>query len=135
MNLPLRFRRAALAATIFLIALSLIAPAIAAADTGNLAPITTMPAANDTSLASIAANETGVPLSALHDSGTITLFRFEVNNATFPGPRDMAFGPRYIELKTNPATLVILIVAAAAIVSAVLWYRKRKKEQKDTPED
>ncbi len=134
MNLPLRFRRAALAATIFLIALSLIAPAIAAPDTVTPAPIVTMPA-NDTSLASIAANETGVPLSALHDSGTITLFRFEVNNATFPGPRDMAFGPRYIELKTNPATLVILIVAAAAIVSAVLWYRKRKKEQKDTPED
>jgi len=50
MNLPLRFRRTAITATVFLIARSLIAPAITAADTGNLAPITTMPA-NDTSLA------------------------------------------------------------------------------------
>jgi hypothetical protein len=127
MNLPLRFRRAAIAATIFLIALSLIAPAIAAADTGNPAPIITMPA-NDTSLASIAAHGTIAPQSSFEKLGNqqITLFRFESNQTIFPGPRSMAFGPRYIQLTTNMGTLFLLTVAACVAVLAFVIYRRRK---------
>jgi len=127
MNLPMRFRRAAIAAAIFLIALSLIAPAIAAADTGNPAPIVTMPA-NDTSLASIAAHGTIAPQSSFEKLGNqqITLFRFESNQTTFPGPRSMAFGPRYIQLTTNAGTLLLITAGACIAVLAFVIYRRRK---------
>ena len=123
----LRYRRAANAATIFLIALSLIAPAISAADTGNPAPIITMPA-NDTSLASIAAHDTIAPQSSFEKLGNqeITLFRFESNQTTFPGPRSMAFGPRYIQLTTNIGVLLIISAAACIVVLAFVIYRRRK---------
>ena len=127
MNLTLRFWRAAIAATIFLIALSLIAPAIAAADTGTPAPIITMPA-NDTSLASIAAHGTIAPQSSFEKLGNkeITLFRFESNQTTFPGPRSMAFGPRYIQLTTNAGTLALISAATGIAVLAFVIYRRRK---------
>ena len=136
MNLLLRFRRAAIAATIFLIALSLIAPAIAAADTGNLAPITTMPA-NNTPLAELAAHGTIAPQSSFEKLGNreITLFRFEMNNATFPGPRDMAFGPRYIQLTTNIGALLIITAAACVAVLAFVIYRRRKAAANADAED
>jgi hypothetical protein len=127
MNIPMRFRRAAIAATIFLIVLSLIDPAIAAADTGNPAPIITMPA-NDTALASVAAHGTIAPQSPFEKMGNkeITLFRFESNQTTFPGPRSMAFGPRYIQLTTNAGTLVIITAGACVAVLAFVNYRRRK---------
>jgi hypothetical protein len=127
MNISLRFRRAANAATIFLIALSLIAPAIAAADTGTPAPIITM-LANDTSLASVAAHGTIAPQSSIDKLGNkeITLFRFESNQTTFPGPRSMAFGPRYIQLTTNVGALLIFFAAACVMVLTFVIYRRRK---------
>ncbi|MCX6692320.1 MAG: hypothetical protein NTW33_09820 [Methanoregula sp.] len=128
MNFPLRFRRAAIAATIFLIALSIITPAIAAADTGNPVPTITMPD-NDTSLASIAAYDgTIAPQSSFEKLGNqeITLFRFESNQTTFPGPRSMAFGPRYIQLTTNIGALLLISAAACIVVLAFVIYRRRK---------
>jgi len=127
MNPPLRFRRAVIAATIFLIAVSLIAPAIAAADTGTPAPIITMPA-NDTSLASVAAHGTIAPQSSIEKLGNkeITLFRFESNQTSFPGPRSMAFGPRYIQLTTNVGALLIFFAAACVVVLAFVIDRSRK---------
>jgi hypothetical protein len=123
----LRCRRAALTATIILIALSLIAPAIAAADTGTPAPIITMPA-NDTSLASVTAHGTIAPQSSFEKLGNqeITLFRFESNQTTFPGPRSMAFGPRYIQLTTNVGALLILFTAVCVVVLAFVICRRRK---------
>ena len=123
----MRFRRAAIAVTIVLIALSLIAPAIAAADTGNPAPIITMPA-NDTSLASVTAHGTIAPQSSFEKLGNqeITLFRFESNQTTFPGPRSMAFGPRYIQLTTNVGALLIITAGACIVVLAFAFYRRRK---------
>ena len=142
MNLTLRFWRAAIAATIFLIALSLIAPAIPAADTGNPAPIITMPA-NDTSLASIAAHGIIAPQSSIEKLGNkeITLFRFESNQTTFPGPRSMAFGPRYIQLTTNIGALLIFSAAACIAILASVFYRRRNARAtegnalKNTPEN
>jgi hypothetical protein len=132
MSLPLRFRRAAIDVTIFLIALSLIAPAIAAAETGAPATIVTMPA-NDTSLASIAAYGTIVPQSSLEKLGNkeITLFRFESNQTSFPGPRSMAFGPRYIQLTTNAGTLALISAATCIVVLAFVIYRRRKARVTD----
>ena len=142
MNLTLRFWRAAIAATIFLIALSLIAPAIPAADTGNPAPIITMPA-NDTSLASIAAHGIIAPQSSIEKLGNkeITLFRFESNQTTFPGPRSMAFGPRYFQLTTNIGALLIITAGACVAVLAFVIYRRRKARvnevdtRENTPEN
>ncbi|WAC04608.1 MAG: hypothetical protein OS112_09105 [Methanoregula sp.] len=134
----IRCQRAALAATIILIALSLIAPAIAATNTGTPAPVTTMPM-NDTSLAELAARGTIVPQSSLEKLGNteITLFRFEVNNSTFPGPRDMAFGPRYIQMTTNVGSLFIFFAAACVVVLAFVICRRRKARvtQVDTTEN
>jgi len=126
MNLPLWFWRAAPAATIFLIALCLIVPAIAAADTGNPAPIVTIPA-NNISLVSIAATGTIAPQSSFEKlcNQKITLFRLESNQTSFPGPRSMAFGPRYIQLTTNAGTLIILFTAACIAVLAYALYRRR----------
>ena len=142
MSLALRFQSVAIAATIFLIALSLIAPAIAAADTGNPAPIITMPA-NDTSLASIAAHGTIAPQSSIEKLGNkeITLFRIESNQTTVPGPRSMAFGPRYIQLTTNIGALLLITAGACFVVLAFVIYRRRKARamevdtRENTPEN
>jgi hypothetical protein len=138
MSLALRFRRAAIAATIVLIALSLIAPAIAAADTGTPAPIITLPA-NDTFLASVAAHGTIAPQSSFEKLGNkeITLFRFESNQTTFPGPRSMAFGPRYIQLTTNIGALLLFLATACIAVLAFVIYRRRKARasEEDTREN
>jgi hypothetical protein len=56
----------------------------------------------------------------------ITLFRFESNQTTFPGPRSMAFGPRYIQLTTNAGTLVIITAGACVMILAFVIYRRRK---------
>jgi|GEM_PF-963509 len=123
----LRCRSAANIATIFLIALSLIAPTIVAAETGTPAPIITIPA-NDTSIASIAAHGTIAPQSSFEKMGNqqITLFRFESNQTTFPGPRSMAFGPRYIQLTTNMGTLFLLTAGACVVILVFVIYRRRK---------
>ena len=138
MNIPLRFRRAALAATVFLTALSLIAPAITAADTGAPAPLVTMPA-NDTSLASVAAHGTIAPQSSFEKLGNqqITLFRFESNQTTFPGPRSMGFGPRYIQLTTNVGALLIFFATTCIVVLAFVfyWRRKARATEHDTREN
>lgn len=127
MSLLLRFRRVEIAGPIFLIALSLITPAIAAADTGTPAPIITMHA-NDTSLASITAHGAITQQSSFEKLGTkeITLFRFESNQSTFPGPRSMAFGPRYIQLTTNIGTFFLLTATACVAVLAFVICRRRK---------
>ena len=138
----LRYRRAANAATIFLIGLCLIASAIASADTRTPAPIITMPA-NDTSLVSIAAHGTIAPQSSFEKMGNqeITLFRIESNQTTFPGPRSMAFGPRYIQLTTNIGALLIISAAACIVVLAFVIYRRRKARvnevdtRENTPEN
>lgn len=45
-------------------------------------------------------------------STPITFYHFQMNNTTFPGPRDMAYGPRSIEL-VIPAGFILLLVIAA----------------------
>jgi hypothetical protein len=113
-------------AALFLVTLSLIVPVISAAGTQEPAPATPVPL-NDTSLFSAAAHGPGAPLSSFGKQEEITLYRFELNQTTFPGPRSMAFGPRYIQLTTSPATLIILgisVVAGGAVL--LVMFRKRK---------
>jgi hypothetical protein len=113
-------------AALFLITISLIVPLISAINIQEPVPADTMPA-NDTSLSAVAPHGPGVPLSSFGKQEEITLYRFELNQTTFPGPRSMAFGPRYIQLTTSPATLIILgisVVAGGAVL--LVMFRKRK---------
>lgn len=106
-------------------------PAVFAAGAG-MTPLVTIPA-NDTSLADVAVQGTGVPLSALMTQDEITLLDLESNQTTFPGPRDMAFGPRSIRVMTNLPLLFILAAGACLGVLAVILYRRRKAVKKEAP--
>jgi cbb3-type cytochrome oxidase subunit 3 len=124
MSLTIRKYQIATIAIIFLLFLSIYIPALAAGDIPS--PLITVPA-NDTSLSGIGAHGTGVPVSSLRKEDTITLFRLESNQTTFPGPRSMAFGPRYIQLTTNLPTLLLLLMAGACVaVLAFVFCRRRK---------
>ena len=122
----MRAHQTVLLAAFILITLSLIIPMIPAADSVEAEFAGTMPA-NDTPLSTVAVHGTSAPLSSFGKQGEITLFRFELNQTTFPGPRSMAFGPRSIQLTASPATLIIL--GTGIFVGGVALYilYKRKK--------
>ena len=124
-------------AALFLVTLSLIVPVISAAGTQEPAPATTVPL-NDTSLFSAAAHGPGAPLSSFGKQEEIILYRFELNQTTFPGPRSMAFGPRSIQLTTSPALLIILgisVVAGGAVLFVMFRQRKAKEMESDDSEE
>jgi hypothetical protein len=122
----MRISRTATTATLFLIMLSMIVPLISAADIQEAEPAGTMPV-NDTPLSTVAVHGTSAPLSSFAKEGEITLFRFDLNQTTFPGPRSMAFGPRYIQLTTSPATLIVLGTGVFVGGAALYIFYKRKK--------
>jgi hypothetical protein len=124
-------------AALFLVTLSLIVPVISAAGTQEPAPATPVPL-NDTSLFSAAAHGPGAPLSSFGKQEEIILYRFELNQTTFPGPRSMAFGPRYIQLTTSPAVLIILgisVVAGGAVLFVMFRQRKAKEMESGDSEE
>jgi hypothetical protein len=125
----MRAHQTVLLAALFLITLSLIIPLIPAADSMESEPAGTMPV-NDTPLSTVAVHGASAPLSSFGKQEEITLFRFELNQTTFPGPRSMAFGPRSIQLTAGPATLIILgtgiFVGGGALY--MLYKRKNAKE-------
>jgi len=122
----MRAHQTVLLAALFLITLSMIVPVISAADIQEAEPARTMPA-NETPLYTVAAHGTSAPLSSFGKEGEITLFRFELNQTTFPGPRSMAFGPRYIQLTADPATLTVLTTGVFAGGATLYIFYKRKK--------
>jgi len=122
----MRISRTATTTAIILIALSIIIPPIPAADIQEAEPAGTMPV-NDTLLSTVAAHGTSAPLSSFEKEGEITLFRLELNQTTFPGPRSMAFGPRYIQVTTNPATVTVLCSGFFFGGAVVYILSKRKK--------
>ena len=121
------------AAVLFLLLLCL-ASGIAAAGMAP-PPFITVPA-NDTPLAEATAHGPSVPLSAFETPKTITLLSLESNQTTFPGPRDMAFGPRSIRLTTDLPTLTLLVAAGCLVVAASILFRRKKalKESEKTAE-
>jgi len=125
----MRISKTATTAALFLIMLSMIVPLISAADILEAEPAGTMPA-NDTPLYTVAVHGTSAPLSSFEKQEEITIFRFELNQTTFPGPRSMAFGPRYIQLTASPATMIVLgtgvFVGGAALY--ILYKRKKAAE-------
>jgi len=125
----MRAHQTVLLAALILITLSMIVPLIPAADILEAGPAGTMPV-NDTPLSTVAVHGTSAPLSSFEKQGEITLFRFELNQTTFPGPRSMAFGPRSIQLTASPATLIVLgtgiFVGGGAL--CILYKRKKAKE-------
>jgi hypothetical protein len=56
---------------------------------------------NDTLLNITASHGDQIPAPFREPEPLITLLRLESGGDTFPGPRSMAFGPRYIELSAN----------------------------------
>jgi len=110
---------------LLIILLTLCIPAaVTAADIATMTPLVTVPA-NNTSLADDGAQGTGVPLSRLEPQPVITLLNLESDQEIFPGPRSMAFGPRYIRLTSNLPTLLVLAACACLAVLAFILYRRR----------
>jgi len=126
----MRISRIATSTAIILIALSIIIPQIPAADIQEAEPAGTIPV-NDTLLSAVVAHGTSVPLSSFEKQEEITLFRFELNQTTFPGPRSMAFGPRSIQLTASPATLIVL-VAGIFVGGGALYILYKRKKAKET---
>jgi hypothetical protein len=122
----MRAHQTVLLAALFLITLSMIVSLISAADIQGSDPAMTMPV-NDTPLSTVAAHGTGAPLSSFEKQEEITLYRFELNQTTFPGPRSMTFGPRYIQMTTSPATIIILFAGVFAVCGALFVMYRRKK--------
>ena len=50
----------------------------------------------------------------------ITIYRFELNQTSLPGPRDMAYGPSVISLEVDLRLLAVLIAICA--IFAGVWY-------------
>ena len=88
------------------------------------APLMTVPA-NDTPLSKVAGGP-AVPLADLRPQDTITLLDLESDQKTFPGPRSMAFGPRFIRLTTDLPTLLITVAGSCLVVLAVVLDRRKK---------
>ena len=63
----------------------------------------------------------------------ITVYRFELNHTSLPGPRDMAFGPGMIALTVDPL-LPALLVAVVAIVAGA-WYLVPRNDTDEDDED
>jgi len=130
-------RTAATTAALFLVTLCLIVPVISADGTQEPAPAAPVPV-NDTALFSAVAHGPDAPLTSFGKQDEITLFRFEMNQTTFPGPRSMAFGPRFIQLTTSPAPLIILgilVVAGGAVLFVMFRQRKAKVMESDDSEE
>jgi len=131
-NQAMKIRRIATTTTLILTTLSLIIPQIPAADIQVAEPAGTIPV-NDTLLSAVAVHGTSAPLSSFEKQDEITLFRIELNQTTFPGPRSMAFGPRSIQLTASPASLIILIIGfLAAGVALPILYKPRKAGQSES---
>jgi hypothetical protein len=66
----------------------------------------------------------------------VTIYHFELEDTSMPGPREMAFGPRLIALAMDPMLIAVLIAGCAIIAGA--WYllprRKEDKEQEKEEE-
>jgi hypothetical protein len=122
----MRIGRLTTIAAIFIIMLSMIVPLISAADIRD-APLTTAVPINDTPLYTVATHGPSAPLSSFEKQEEITFFRIELNQTTFPGPRSMAFGPRYIQLTASPAPLIVLVIGVFVVGVALFIIYKRKK--------
>ncbi|OPY38752.1 MAG: hypothetical protein A4E35_00538 [Methanoregula sp. PtaU1.Bin051] len=110
--------------TIILLAVFFSIPVIAAAETVNPDPAAAT--ANETPVFNTASLGNGAPTEYHETDPTIMIFRIELPQTEYPGPRDMAFGPRYIQLTTNLAAIVIIGVAAVVAVLAFVICRRRK---------
>ncbi len=62
----------------------------------------------------------------------ITLLRIESNETSFPGPRSMAFGPRWIGFSAGTRTLlVVATVLCIAVLAFILFRWKIRDKRKD----
>jgi hypothetical protein len=118
--------QAAIITAILLLFVSLAIPAIAAAGmSGAVPPAIELPV-NDTPIFSTGGPGNRAPAIHHEPEPLITLLRLDWNATDFPGPRSMAFGPRYIEFSANSRALLILAAGAGIAVLAFVVYRRRK---------
>lgn len=68
----------------------------------------------------------GSPVVYREPEPQVTLLLLESNQTTFPGPRDMAFGPRRIEVSAGAPALLLGAAVACSAVFGIILCRKRK---------
>ena len=60
----------------------------------------------------------------------VTIYHFELDQPSLPGPRYMAYGPSMIALAIDPRLLAVLIALGAIIAGA--WYLRQRKREDET---
>ena len=66
----------------------------------------------------------------------VTIYHFELEETSLPGPREMAYGPRLIALAMDPRLIAVLVAGCAIIAGA--WYllpRRKEDEEQELDED
>jgi hypothetical protein len=61
----------------------------------------------------------------------VTIYRFELNQTSLPGPRYMAYGPSTIGLAFDPLIIALLIAISAIITGVWYLYPRDGKDEKD----
>jgi hypothetical protein len=61
----------------------------------------------------------------------VTIYRFELNQTSLPGPRYMAYGPSTIALAFDPLIIAFLIAIGAIITGVWYLYPRNGKDEKD----
>ena len=61
----------------------------------------------------------------------VTIYRFELDQTSLPGPRYMAYGPSTIALAFDPLIIALLIVIGAIITGVWYLYPRNEKDEKE----
>ena len=73
------------------------------------------------------------PHDGYQDTAPITVYHFELDRGSLPGPRYMAFGPSVIALAVDPWLPVLLVEAGA--IAAGAWYLVPRDDTDDDEDD
>ncbi|MHB8164480.1 MAG: hypothetical protein ACYDDV_09025 [Methanoregula sp.] len=66
----------------------------------------------------------------------VTIYHFELEDTSLPGPREMAYGPSLIALAMDPMLIAVLV--AGCVIIAGAWYllsRRKEDEEHEEEED
>ena len=108
-----------------IVAAGIFVPAVHAVDPGDDLWIRNLVTVPDLNVTNGSFLNSSVPVKFQNTPEPITIFRFELNQTSLPGPRYMVFGPSTIGLSLDPVLLEGLI--AVVVTAVACWYVFLKK--------
>ena len=112
-----------------IVAAGIFVPAVHAGDPGGDLWIRNLVTVPDLNVTNGSFLNSSVPVKFQHTPEPITIFRFELNQTSLPGPRYMAYGPSVIGLSLDPVLLEGLIAGVVIVVAC--WYVFLNKRDDD----